>query len=181
MHTKNTETSAIQKEEILESSLDNFINELQQSFDALEIASAHTKATESALQSMHFSYTFSHLINIEESSLKDPEERHKVFPFNVYGFTLRRNYFMMWDKDDQISKKYRLYFVIKENERIFYWPSADNPKFNETYDLPSRIVYKRPFLDTTFENRLKYADKLSEFIDKFKDIIRNNRSKITKS
>jgi hypothetical protein len=108
----------------------------------------------------------------EKQSLPKPIEQHhkEAYPY-VHGYRTKICWYLAWEHEE-VSKNYRLCLVSEENDIITY--SVDEDRVYQD-EVPSKILLKKPLIETDLSTRLRYAQHLLPFLDSFKEHIRSSR------
>lgn len=156
----------------IDSSLKELLTETKILFKVLDSASNKIRELETFLRELKAHFPFRHKICEEKQSFPKPaEEHHKAaYPY-VQEYSTKIYWYLAWEHEE-ISKNYRLCLVSEENDIITYC-DVDNSVYLD--EVPSKILLKKPLIETDLSTRLRYAQHLLPFLDSFKEHIRSSR------
>jgi hypothetical protein len=153
--------------------LDKFKKKACQYNSTIDAISTEIKLVEKSLSEANIHVPFKLLIKSEEDPQQYPstDDHQKLYPFPS-GYRIYIEYKLAWDLDEQ-SESYRLLYIITNAEIVYH-----NIEEQDLSELrPSKIVFKRPFIETKLPIRLEYSKYLKTFVDSFSDAIEVNSIK----
>lgn len=170
---KNKTTSNAQ-EGTLDSSLQELVEEARDLFKVLDEASAKIRELEKSLSDLKANFPFRYKIGEEKGSVSIPiEMSHREAYSCVVGVFRKVWYYLGWEPDES-SQKYRLCLIFEENETV-------QAHYEDTYNEivhSSRILSKKPLIETDLSTRLLYSEHLHLFIHYFKEYLKTCRISI---
>lgn len=164
----------VQRSTSIDSSLEKLISEAESLFKLLDNTSVTIRHFEKSMTELKAFFTFRLCIEREKESLpKNLTDDHKDIQW-AESFNTRIRWHLAWEPLDGNSKNYRL-FLISEEQEIIIINYMDNyyPKVFQSKD-----IFKKAFIETDIQTRLKYIEHLSDFINRFKSHLKERRLSI---
>jgi hypothetical protein len=169
----HTDKSVEKSNEIpsIDSSLKELVTEAKALFKVLDSASNKIRELETSLRELKAHFPFRHRICEEkESPPKPPEEHHAAAYPCVQGYRTKVYWYLAWEHEE-VSKNYRLCLVSEEKDIIAFY--VDDSSCIE--EVPSKILFRKPLIETDLSTRLRYSQHLLSFLDSFKVHIKSSR------
>jgi len=148
-----------------------------QLFLHLDTISDHIRILEKKLSELKAHFPFRKIIFKEDSSvLKNLEERHKdySFPGIILGYFTQIYWYLAWEQDEN-SNNFRLLLISEEKEFINFCEE-------EVYvnnEINSKILSKKPIIETDLATRVKFGQYLKNFLDTFTEHLSFQRMQIS--
>lgn len=153
--------------------IEALVTEAKALFKILDDVSMRIRTLESSLGELKAHFPFRHCISEEQESpvLRPPEQRHKEAHPCVTGYWTKVYWFLAWEQDDS-SKNYRLFLVSEERDRL--------ASYDENFigEIHSKILFKKPLIETDLPTRLRHSEHLFSFIIAFKKYLETCRCSI---
>ncbi|MBX9744357.1 MAG: hypothetical protein K2X08_04005 [Chlamydiales bacterium] len=172
--TKKAPTN-LQKLPSIDSSLTELVLEARTLFNVLDATSERIRELESCLKDLKANFPFRISIGSdEEATTKQAEPHHlEAFPC-VHGYRTKVDWHLAWENEDT-SKCFRLCLLAEEKE-IVYYSTEDDHVYTEVF--ATKILQKKPLIETDLSTRMRHSQHLLTFIDAFKDHLLAARRRI---
>jgi hypothetical protein len=155
----------------IDSSLKELVAEATILFKTLDSASNTIRELESCLKELKAHFPFRYCVCEEkESPPKPAEEHHKASYPLVLGYRAKVYWYLAWELEDN-SKSYRLCLISEERDIVAY-NDDDRIYLDEVH---SKILSKKPLIETDLSTRLRHSQHLLPFINSFKEHLRSAR------
>ncbi|MBP6869712.1 hypothetical protein KBC04_02425 [Candidatus Babeliales bacterium] len=160
--------------------VDNSIQELVQEakilFSIYDQLSNTISKFETDLNQIKAYFPFKYLVSeSSESHIKKPEQYHQ--DYNIRCYTTKTCWYLAWDLLDGNSKTFRLFLVGEEIETLYldhFGEQLDNSSLKKMKGFyPTKVIFKKPLMESGLSIRLQYSDHIHPFIESFKIYLRN--------
>lgn len=153
--------------------IEELVAEAKALYTALDNVSKQIRTLESCLGELKAHFPFRHCISEEQESpvLRPSEQRHDEAHPYAKGYWTKVYWHLAWEQDDS-SKNFRLFLVSEERDRL-----ADY-KENFLGEIHSKILFKKPLIETDLPTRLRHSEHLASFIIAFKKYLESCRISI---
>ena len=159
----------------VDTALQELVSEAEILFNLLDSTSASIRKFEKSLSDLKAYFSFRLCIKEEKTSRAKTltAEYKQSIDESVdagHSFSTKIYWYLAWEADDT-SKNFRLFLVTEEKVII-------NTGYEEdyySYDLQTKVIFKRPLIETDIQTRLKYAEFLALFINAFRDNLKRSR------
>lgn len=167
--------ASLQKLPPIDSSLTELVQEAKALFNVLDATSERIRDLESCLKELKANFPFRIYIGSDEESPVKPAEghHHQAYPC-VQGYRTKVDWNLAWEHED-ISKCFRLCLISEEKELVSY-STEDDQVYRDVF--ATKILQKKPLLETDLPTRMRHSQHLLTFIDAFKDHLRAARIRI---
>jgi hypothetical protein len=167
----------------LDSSITDLVSESNKLYGILDQVSSSIRKLEESLRNSKTHVSFKCELFTENStaiwSLKDEhiELCTKKIRDDAEGYYIRTVWFLSWQETEENSKNFRLYLLAEAKEILFH----GFEEFYQEYFLHPQISYKKPFIETELEVRLRHSKYLISFINSFKVHLKKYREDIERN